>query len=286
MQLQCADSLVTVLSAGGGSGGLDTATVDKLGTNVLELLLYTDARHVRAYLRVFEAGVAQMSQEALEGEVIPQLAKMQHFKQPWLRRKTGAKMLRHCFAEMREGALKFQELPSLLQALAQDADWHMRKKMSRHLDAVCAALPPHLGEKHAVAELLELLRDMEIQVQLEALLSLCRHLKLISVEQVEEDILPVLAELMACEDPDILTGLARHAGPLLYQVFVAARRLLPRARPLFARFYVERMLRAEGEGAGLMLELAAFHLPCFASLFAPADRPPLPPPGGDNTPAP
>ena len=61
MQLQCADSLVTVLSAGGGSGGLDTATVDKLGTNVLELLLYTDARHVRAYLRVFEAGVAQMS---------------------------------------------------------------------------------------------------------------------------------------------------------------------------------------------------------------------------------
>ena len=42
----------------------------------------------------------------------------------------------------------------------------MRKKMSKYLEAICTALPPHLGEKHAISELMELIKDMEIQVQL------------------------------------------------------------------------------------------------------------------------
>lgn len=69
-----------------------------------------------------------------------------------------------------------------MQALAQDADWNMRCKMSKYLDSICSALPPHLGEKHAIAELMELIKDMEVEVQLAAIKSLIKHLKLISFE--------------------------------------------------------------------------------------------------------
>ena len=50
---------------------------------------------------------------------------------------------------------------------------------------------------------------------------------------------------------------------MLYQIFLIARKLLPKAKELFKNFYQQKMLH----GHSKMQEMAAHHLPCMMYVF-------------------
>ena len=50
---------------------------------------------------------------------------------------------------------------------------------------------------------------------------------------------------------------------MLHQIFLIARKLLPKAKELFKNFYQEKMLHGDSK----MQEMAAHHLPCMMYVF-------------------